>query len=76
MTKTEERIAQLQREVSTLSRPEDRLLTYVQTRLAELAQLGALPPWGHCPLHAPTVPVPEETLAPCAWQAPVEGEPA
>jgi hypothetical protein len=52
MTKTEERIAQLQGELSTLSRPEDRLLTYVQTRLAELAHLGGLPPWEHGPVHA------------------------
>jgi hypothetical protein len=76
MTKTEKRIEQLQGELSTLSRPEDRLLTYVQTRLAELAHLGGLPPWAPCPEHSQAVQAPDETLAPSPWHAPVEGEPA
>jgi hypothetical protein len=43
MTQTQERITQLQQELRYLWRPEDRLLTYVQLRLAELAQLGVVP---------------------------------
>jgi hypothetical protein len=40
MSTVQERIAQLQRELRWLWRPEDRLLRYVQTRLVELAHLG------------------------------------
>jgi hypothetical protein len=48
MSETEERIAQLLRDLRYLWRPEDRLLRYVEARLVELARLGVSPQgYGH-----------------------------
>jgi hypothetical protein len=44
MSERNARIAQIYQELRYLWRPEDRLLTYVQARLVELARLGAAAP--------------------------------
>jgi hypothetical protein len=71
-----QRIDQLRREIRYLWRPEDRLLTYVQERLLELAALGVEDPSPQRS-HASTVGAPtDDPLALHQWTAQVEGEPA
>ena len=72
-TTKQSRITQLQHELRYLWRPHDRLLTYVQTRLVELAHLGGEPPPA---AQATTVQAQADTLAACQWPPVVEGEPA
>ena len=73
MQPKQERIAQLQRELQGLWRPEDRLLAYVQTRLVELAHLGGEPPSA---ARRDAVQAQDNDQAACQWQPVVEGEPA
>jgi hypothetical protein len=71
-----QRIDQLRRDIRYLWRPEDRLLTYVQERLLELAALGVDDPSPQRS-HASTVgAVAGDTLVLSQWTAQVEGEPA